>query len=63
MSKLSHEEIEKNVRDIAAIMSYENMELTKQDKENIRRIISGEVSADEVVEEIIRMQKHENIYT
>ncbi len=48
----SEVEIEKIVRNVAAIMSFEDMGLTEQNKEDMRRMLRGEVSADDVIAEI-----------
>ncbi len=48
----SEAEIEKIVRNIAAIMSFEDMDLDERKKDDMRRILRGEASADDVIAEI-----------
>lgn len=47
-------DIERSIANISAIMSFENMELTEQDKDNIRRVLTGEATGNEVVAEVIK---------
>ena len=50
-------DIEKIVRDVTAIMSFENMDLTEQDKDNMRQVLNGSISADDMVAQIVREYK------
>lgn len=45
-------EIEKRIERIAASFAFENMELTEENKENMRKVLNGERPADEIIKEI-----------
>lgn len=51
MSELARD-VEKIVRNVSAIMSYENMDLTEQNKCDMCRILRGEATGDEIIAEI-----------
>lgn len=54
---MSAAQVESIVRDVTAIMSFENMNLTEQDKENMRRVLTGKATGDEVIAEIVSKYK------
>lgn len=45
-------EIEKRIERIAASFAFENMELTEENKENMRKVLNGERPADEIIKGI-----------
>lgn len=52
MKTFTPEEIESAVRNVTAIMSFEDIELTEQNKEDIRRVLRDEITEDEMIAEI-----------
>ena len=52
MSAHKEAEIERTVRNVAAILSFEDIELTEQNKKDIRRVLRGEISGDDMIAEI-----------
>lgn len=46
--------MEKIVDNVAAIMSFENMDLTDIDKNNIRCVLSGKKTGNEIIAEIMK---------
>lgn len=58
--KLTTEQIESNIREVAASFAIEGIKLTEENKENMRRIGRGEATGDEVVAEILKKYKAEN---
>ncbi|MEL7625069.1 MAG: type II toxin-antitoxin system RelB/DinJ family antitoxin [Clostridiales bacterium] len=52
-----YEKIEEVVRNVAAIMSFEGMDLTEQDKNNMRLVLTGEATGNEVIADIIKPHK------
>jgi len=54
---MTNEKIESIVRNVAAIMSFEGMDLTEPDKDNMRRVLTGAATGDEIVAEIMKDYK------
>lgn len=48
---------EKRLKSIVASMKFEGLEPTKKDIENCRKILNGEITADESISEIINHYK------
>lgn len=51
---LDSNQIEEAIKDVKASMAMEGFELTEQNIENGRLILSGEVTADELRKEIVK---------
>ena len=57
MRKLTEEKIEKIVANVVADLSFEGMECTEEDKAAIRRIASGQTTAEQEVAAVIAKYK------
>lgn len=49
--KMTEQEIEDNIEDIAASFAMEDMILTEETRRDCEQIVRGEITADELVEE------------
>lgn len=58
---MNHRKVENIVSNVTAIMSFENLNLTEQDKDNMRRVLTDKATGDEVVAEIIQRYKNSGV--